>query len=161
MERQAAVVRGSIDDADRILQAHVTFDPSFVPFAQACLDREIPLMVLSSGLAPLIERALQRNRAPKLPLVAADILIEADGVWTLRYPGDSPNGTDKAVFVRRAREDGFETVFIGDGPSDFAAARIADRRFAKRANSLERYLANEGLAFTPFTSFADVQRALF
>jgi 2-hydroxy-3-keto-5-methylthiopentenyl-1-phosphate phosphatase len=71
------------------------------------------------------------------------------------------NGTDKAARVRAARERGASTVFVGDGISDYAAALVADRVFAKKNRALERYGSERGLPWTSFASFDVIDRALF
>ena len=62
--------------------------------------------------------------------------------------------------MRAAAAQGRSTVFIGDGFSDFDAARAADRRFAKRGRALARYLSDNSIPFTPFATFAEITTAL-
>jgi 2,3-diketo-5-methylthio-1-phosphopentane phosphatase len=159
MNRQASFVRGSIDEADDLLRRSATFDPSFAGFAHACRRRHVPLAIVSSGIRQVIRRALRRNGAGDVTLFAGDLIASPDG-WTLAYPGDDPNGLGKASFVERAQRAGYRVVYAGDGRSDFEAARLADLRFAKRGKALAEHLEREGLAFTAFSSFSSVQRAL-
>lgn len=49
-------------------------------------------------------------------------------------------------------------VFIGDGVSDLPAAREADVLFARRGLRLEEYCIENNIAYTPFDTFADIQR---
>ncbi len=50
---------------------------------------------------------------------------------------------------------------VGDGPSDYDAALIADRRFAKSGRSLETFLSRRRIAYTAFASFGEIEAALF
>lgn len=160
LERQAAHVALTLDEADAILARTVHFDPTFAPFIDRCERAGHALVVVSSGIASLIRRAFARNGVGEIALVANDVHPHADG-WRMRFASESENGTDKAALVRRARDAGQRTVFIGDGWSDVAAAREADVRFAKRDRNLQRSLEREGLAFTPFARFADIEPEAF
>jgi 2,3-diketo-5-methylthio-1-phosphopentane phosphatase len=157
---QARSIRGTIEQADALLARTTTFDPAFAAFARRCEFAGIPLVVLSSGVQALIERALQRNGLGHLPVLANSVVARSDG-WCMHFRDASDNGHDKAAAVRAARADGTTVVFAGDGYSDFAAAREADRRFAKRGRALEGYLRKNGVGFTPFVSFAEIAVALF
>ena len=52
-------------------------------------------------------------------------------------------------------------IWSGMRRSDFDAAEIADRVFAKKNRALEQYCSERGIAYTSFTSFAQIERALF
>lgn len=156
---QARFVRGSIEEADDLLAATTRVDPAFAHFAGRCRQEGVKLTVVSSGIAPLIERALRRNGLREIPVFANDVSTAAAG-WEMIFRDDSLNGHDKALAVREAARSG-KVAYAGDGYSDYEAARAADVRFAKRGRSLERYLRDCGVAFTPFSTFAEVESALF
>lgn len=156
--RQASLLRISLEEADAVLRSHVRFDPSFAPFVKRCVEDGMRLVIVSSGAAPLIRFALGRAGLGGLPLVANEIDVTPDG-WRILFGDPSPNGTDKVSLVRAARERGHRTTFIGDGISDFDAARVADVRYAKAGRSLARHLAKAGLPFTTFRSFAEIDPA--
>ena len=117
------------------------------------------MTILSSGIERIIADRLAEIGVPDIAIVANGLVIEPAG-WRLVFRDDVPNGTDKAGVVRRARESGARTLFIGDGRSDYAAAIAADTRFAKRGYPLERYLIARGIDFVPYSSFAEVLRTL-
>jgi 2-hydroxy-3-keto-5-methylthiopentenyl-1-phosphate phosphatase len=156
---QASLIRGTLAEADAIIADESVFDPHFTQFVEACEAAHIPLLILSSGVAPLIDRALARNGLAHVAVRANDVEIRAEG-WRIRFRDGSDNGHDKAAAVREAKESGFRTIYIGDGFSDFDAAIEADVRFAKRGRSLEAHLRHSGLPFTPFDSFDELFPAL-
>lgn len=160
LSAHAALIRMSVDEADTFLHNQTTFDPTFAGFVRHCEREGVPITVLSSGVQPLIERAFARHGLEHVTIYANAIDPSPDG-WRLLFRDDSDNGHDKARVVRDAREAGAYTVFCGDGHSDFAAALEADMRFAKKDRALEAFLRERGLAFTAFTSFAEVESALF
>ena len=64
----------------------------------------------------------------------------------------------KSGHIRRAKRDGYTTVYIGDGITDRCPAAVADIIFAKRY--LKKYLTAKGISFTPFDTFAEIRDAL-
>jgi 2-hydroxy-3-keto-5-methylthiopentenyl-1-phosphate phosphatase len=140
----------------RIWDEGTRIDPSFADFVRAQHERGRPVTIVSAGIETLIRRALMKIGLDDLPIVANDVTFDERG-WVFNFRDDSPDGLYKERLVAAAREDGMRTVYIGDGISDFKAAREADRRFAKRGRSLEPYLRKLGLEFTPFTHFSEIR----
>ncbi len=159
MALEISFVRGTLDEADALLRSQVCVDPALSGLVRLCESAGYPLTVVSSGLEPLIRRALAREGLARVPVVANDVTPAPDG-WRIEFRDQSDNGNDKTALVRAAAEAGFATVFIGDGRSDYDAALAAQRRFAKRGRQLERYLAAREVAFEPFSTIADVTAAL-
>jgi 2-hydroxy-3-keto-5-methylthiopentenyl-1-phosphate phosphatase len=158
LARQAALVRFTKAEALAFLEANAIVDPTFASFVACVRAHGGAVRVVSSGVASIIRAALERAGV-EVPVLANDVDYAADG-WTIAFIDDSANGHDKAAHVRAAQAAGETTVFVGDGISDFAAAEIADRVFAKKDRALEQYCSERGIAYTPFTSFAQIERAL-
>ncbi len=159
LERQAALVRLSRADALAFLEANARVDPAFGPFVAAVRAHGGTIRVVSSGIATVIHDALERAGVD-VDVLANDVDFAAGG-WTMTFVDASDNGHDKAAHVRAAHAAGMATVFVGDGISDFAAAVVADRRFAKAGRALEAYCRDRAIACTTFTSFDEVRAALF
>ena len=153
---EASFVTATFDEADAVLQRKVRFDPTFAAFVAACEARDASLTIISSGIEPLIRRVLAREGLERLALVANPVTILPDG-WRIDFRDESDNGNDKAGLVRAARAAGANTIYIGDGRSDYDAALAADRRFAKRGRNLESFLRREGVPFEAFSSFAEIR----
>jgi len=157
---QARFVTVSLDEADAYLAQKTRFDPTFKPFVELAESRGARVTILSSGVAPLIERALERNGVSHVRALANDVRVATDG-WEMLFRDDSDNGHDKRADVLAAANAGDSTVYIGDGFSDYDAAVAADRRFAKRGRALETYLRERDIPFASFTHFDEIQRVLF
>jgi HAD superfamily phosphoserine phosphatase-like hydrolase len=155
LARQTTYIRGSFADVYAVHEKMVGLDPTFAPFVERCEAANVPVTILSSGIAPLIEARLAAIGLARLPVIAADVDVDPQS-WTMRFRDQSRNGTDKAAHVRAAQAAGKRVAFAGDGISDFDAAIVADVRYAKRGRPLGPYLRDRGLEFSPFTSFADV-----
>ena len=160
LARQASFVRGTLDEADAILARSTQIDPAFTQFVERCEAENIELTIVSSGIAPLIERALRRSGLGRVKVLANGVSIN-EGGWDLKFRDDSLNGHDKAAAVRAAVAQNKTVAYIGDGYSDYEAALAAHVRFAKRGRSLERYLRERRVEFMPFASFSEVEAALF
>ncbi len=155
LQRQASYVRGSFADVAAVLEQKVRIDPTFPAFVERCRALTMPVTIVSSGTEQLIRLRLEPLGLADLPVIANEA-IPSPSHWRIRFRDPVPNGTDKAAAVRAARERGAFTLFIGDGLSDFAAALAADRPFARRGHALESYLRERGVAFEPFSSFAEI-----
>ncbi len=157
---EAALITCTLEEADAFLAYETRFDPAFKAFVQGCRERGVPVTILSSGIAPLIERALVRNGIEGVPVRANDVEVRPAG-WLMHFRDDSDNGHDKAADVREAKARGSTAVYVGDGFSDYDAAVVADLRFAKKGRALGPHLRSLNLAFTAFSSFDEVNAGLF
>ncbi len=156
LQLQASYVRGTLDEVAALLRREVRMDPAFAPFARACLAGGIDITVVSSGLEPIVRGRLHDAGVGDIPVIANGIEAAPDG-WVIHFRDSVANGTDKAALVLAAKARGRRTIFIGDGVSDYDAALVADRRFAKAESALERFLSRRGVAATPFASFAEIR----
>lgn len=133
-------------------------DPAFAPFVRAARARGDEVTVVSEGFEFYVGDQLARAGL-------ADVSFSAN---RLRFAGDrlTPEFSDggcgscgncKGRHVRDWRARRFTTVLIGDGLSDRCGAREADVVYARR--DLLAWCRGEGLAATPFDSFADLLAA--
>ena len=159
LSRQAAELRLSRTETLAFMESHARVDPAFGDFVAAVRAHGASIRVVSSGIATIIHDALAR--AGVVVDVLANDVDFAPGGWTMQFVDPSDNGHDKAAHVRAARARGSRTAYAGDGVSDFEAALAADVRFAKAGRSLERYLRAQNAPFMSFTSFREIERALF
>lgn len=160
------------DDGFEVMKDALVIDRDFQAFHTFCLNNKIPFNVISAGLKPVLKRVLDHflgeDAAANIDIVANDATISADGSeWKPVWRHDTELGHDKALSIQTAREDQKlksedgtipMIVFIGDGVSDLPAAREADLLFARRGLRLEQYCIEHGIEYTPFDTFADVQR---
>jgi HAD superfamily phosphoserine phosphatase-like hydrolase len=153
------MVRLSRPEALAFLESHARVDPTFAPFVRTAHARGAHVAVVSAGIRQVIGPALERAGVD-VPVFANDVDFDPAG-WTMTFFDESPLGHDKVAHVEAARIAGARTVYVGDGISDFEAARVADVVFAKRGRALERHCSDSGLQCTPFSSFDEIATALF
>jgi HAD superfamily phosphoserine phosphatase-like hydrolase len=156
LARQTTYIRGTFEDVYAVHEREVGIDPTFAPFVERCEAANIPVTIVSSGIAPLIEARLAAIGLARLPVIAADVDVDPKS-WTMRFRDASLNGTDKAAHVRAAQAAGIRVAFAGDGISDFDAALVADRCYAKAGRALGTFLRRRGAAFTTFANFDEIE----
>ncbi|PSN62015.1 2-hydroxy-3-keto-5-methylthiopentenyl-1-phosphate phosphatase-like protein [Corynespora cassiicola Philippines] len=149
---------------------NIKLDPYFKEFFEWALANNVPVVVLSSGMEPVIKallKALVGPDAEKMQVLGnfagprPGKSIDEEGGWQIifRHP-ESGFGHDKSVDLRRYSsldEDVRPTMFYaGDGVSDLSAARETDLLFAKKGHDLISYCARENVPFTVFEDWSSI-----
>ncbi len=143
------------------VKVHANLRPYFKELWRYCLDRSIPMAVVSQGLDFYIEALLEKEGLPHVPVYAVNTRFTPDGItyqYNFAYPGQELQGNSKGLVVDRYRQRGHYIFYVGDGLSDFDAASKADLLFAHRTLA-EECLRND-IPFRPFQDFQDVLLAL-
>lgn len=145
-----AVLRAALDD--------VALDPDVAPLIDGLRSAGAEILVVSDGFGFYATEVAESLGVPILT-------NEVD--WStgrLEFPHEdrccacSSCGTCKQAPIKDARVRGRTTVLVGDGASDYKAALLADVVFAK--GTLAAWCARHEVAFTPFSTLADVWAAL-
>jgi HAD superfamily phosphoserine phosphatase-like hydrolase len=157
LTRNLASLRVPFAEAASMLRAAVQVDRGFPRFAEWCVERGIPLSVLSGGLHDIIELFLPPADFPSLDVRANRL---APGTWRCVFRDDSPAGHDKRAALEAAARGGRRTVYVGDGLSDLEPAAVADVVFARRRSSLAAHCRARGITCAGYDGFDDVLRAL-
>jgi 2,3-diketo-5-methylthio-1-phosphopentane phosphatase len=158
------------DQCIKYLVDHIDLDPGFAEFFTWARANNVPVVVLSSGMEPIIKALLEKLVGPdasQMQVLANHVgarqgkSINEEGGWELvfRHP-DSGFGHDKSIELRRYSslpEDVRPTMFYaGDGVSDLSAARETDLLFAKKGHDLINYCAREDIPFTVFEDWSNI-----
>jgi len=142
----------------REVAAEVPVDPATGPLIEGLREAGAEVVVVSDGFGFHVVDAMA-------PFDVPVITNEID--WTcgeLRFPNldrccpCSTCGTCKQAPIKEAGRRGRTTVFVGNGTSDRKAALVADVLFA--TSDLAVWCDDFDVAYTPFSSLADVRRAL-
>lgn len=157
-ERIAAEARFltcSLEEATLRLRSIVSYDETFTRFSRQCARQGVALVILTSGIEPLVAEVLAYHRVRDVPVVGNGVFVTLEG-WRVRFRDATPEGNAKAPYLEKARKDGVRTIAIGDDESDFEIASIADVSFAKRESVLDRYLRETRHPHYVFDTFHDV-----
>nr|POE98766.1 putative phosphatase [Quercus suber] len=151
------------------LVKNIKLDPYFNEYFQWALANNIPTVILSSGMEPII-RAILKNLVgkdhDKLDIISNDAIarpgksLEEKGGWQIKFHDDSDFGHDKSLTIRpyaNLPADQRPTLFYaGDGVSDLSAARETDLLFAKKGHDLILYCVKEKIPFTVFEDWSAI-----
>ena len=162
MARQIPLLRGGWHAIERFLDERVVLEPSFAPFAVWCATRGIALRIPSEGIEPVIRHLLARERVAVASIWASRLERRPGDRLALDFSHASGRTHCGAALCKCElfhRSPGRPMrVLIGDGRSDFCAARRADVVFA-REHLLEHCRA-ERIRAIPFESFETVRAVI-
>jgi len=155
----------SFEDCKKILRENIKLDPGFKDFYRWCKTNDIPVIIVSSGMTPIIRTVLSNligeEDAKEIEIISNDVTIHPDGKWEIKYRHPSSGfGHDKSQAILPYREltDPPITFFFGDGVSDMSAARHANVLFVKAKedeNDLAAYCTKEGIKHIIFSDFSE------
>jgi 2,3-diketo-5-methylthio-1-phosphopentane phosphatase len=136
----------------------IQLDASFLPFHKH-VSQFAEVAIVSDGLDHAIKVAMKNAALPDLPVYANKLHFVSDGIdisWPhLNASCGAGNGVCKCAVARSLAVDAEgPVILVGDGKSDACLAKSADVVFAK--GSLVKYCEQQGIAYHPFQTFADV-----
>jgi 2,3-diketo-5-methylthio-1-phosphopentane phosphatase len=155
-------------DCIKLLTDNIKLDPYFTHFLEYAREVNIPVVVLSSGMVPIIDALLKKlvgeDLSRDIAIVANDVrarpgkTLADEGGWEIVFHDPSGFGHDKSLTIRPYADLPAEkrpTMFYaGDGVSDLSAAQETDLLFAKTGRDLVGYCVKKDV---PFTLFEDWQ----
>lgn len=152
-----------------ILRDNISLDPHFRNFMVWARANDVPVIVLSSGMVPVLETLLNHLLGEDLmrdiEIIANETQLRAPGNsldkpdgWTIKFHDDSGFGHDKSLAIRPYADaiakmpvsERPTLLYAGDGVSDLSAARETDLLFARAGQDLVNYCEREGIPFTEF-----------
>ena len=133
----------------KLLCENITLDPHFKDFFQWARANKVPVIVLSSGMVPIIHALLVHlvgSEADEIEIISNQVVDrpgtsrDKEGGWTIQFHDDSGFGHDKSLAIRpyakyfaeHPNEPRPTMFYAGDGVSDLSAARETDLLFAKK-----------------------------
>ncbi|KAJ9623270.1 hypothetical protein H2203_006210 [Taxawa tesnikishii (nom. ined.)] len=164
-------VKRPFPDCVEYLKENITLDPYFNDFFQWALKNQMPVVVLSSGMEPIIRGILSKLVGPdaeKIDIISNDVkarpgmTIDQEGGWEIVYHDpESGFGHDKSRTIRpyaNLPKDQRPTLFYaGDGVSDLSAAAETDLLFAKKGHDLIEFCVKEDIPFTVFEDWSSIK----
>lgn len=140
-------VKTPFNECIDLLLKTVKLDPYFVEFYEWAKANNVPIVVLSSGMIPVISALLEKllgGKPDHLHVVANDVQsrdgkdINTEGGWMIKYHDDSHFGHDKSLEIKPYAalpiDERPTLLYAGDGVSDLSAAAETDLLFAKKGN---------------------------
>ena len=132
-----------------LLCKNIALDPHFTSFYKWTREAHVPVIVLSSGMTPIIRALLVKLVGPEandIEIICNEVVDvppktkEEEGGWNIKFHDDSGFGHDKSLTIRpyaeyfktHPEEERPTMFYAGDGVSDLSAARETDLLFAKK-----------------------------
>ncbi|KAK3678053.1 hypothetical protein LTR78_002148 [Recurvomyces mirabilis] len=153
------------------LVQNIQLDPHFNEYFQWSLKNNIPTVVLSGGMYPVIRAILDNlvgKDADKIEIVCNEAIaregkkIDEEGGWQIKYHDESGFGHDKSLTIRpyaNLPAGKRPTLFYaGDGVSDLSAASETDLLFAKKGRDLVEYCVKKDVPFTLFEDWSSIHQ---
>lgn len=160
LSAQLALLRCTPRQREQLVRS-TSLTPGFVEFNRWRLEQGLTLTLLSDGLEPLIRAVLQHHGITEVSIQANRVDFSRQPLH-LEFPHANPSHPECAMckggYLRRQRQPGRMSVYIGDGLSDRCAAGEADLLFAK--STLANHCRERKIAFHPWQDFFDITRQL-
>ncbi|KAG9240982.1 HAD-like domain-containing protein [Calycina marina] len=155
------------DKCIQTLVDNIVLDPYFKEFYEWSRENNVPVVVLSGGMTPVIKALLAHlvgEGAEHIQIVSNDVApregksINEESGWQIVFHDDSHFGHDKSLEIApyHALPDNERPVmfYAGDGVSDLSAAKETDLLFAKKGHDLVNYCVREDVPFTLFSDWS-------
>ncbi|KAK0714527.1 HAD-like domain-containing protein [Lasiosphaeris hirsuta] len=163
-------IKAPFDQCIDTLLQNITLDAGFKEFFYWARDNNVPIVVLSGGMEPIIRALLAhflgRDEADSLQIVSNNVAarpgrsINEEGGWQIVFHDASGFGHDKSLEIRPYANlpEGERPVlfYAGDGVSDLSAAKETELLFAKAGRDLVTYCEKENVPFTTFQDFSEI-----
>jgi len=134
----------------------------FVEFREFCRANDYELILMSEGVGLSVQTVLHERGIDDLPYFGNTLVRGADGRWTTlnphRHPDCADCGNCKSRHLIERKKRGDAVIYVGDGPTDRCAAKVADFVFA--TGYLTRFCEKHDIPFVPFETFEDVAREM-
>ncbi|VUC33373.1 unnamed protein product [Clonostachys rosea] len=153
-----------------ILKKNIVLDPGFAEFYNWSRENNVPIVILSGGMEPVIRALLDILLGPgwDIQIVSNDVAsregkdLNEKGGWTIKFHDDSIHGHDKSIEIRKYSSlPNRPTLFYaGDGVSDLSAAKETDLLFAKADKDLVTYCENEKVPFVTFRDWTTITQTV-
>ncbi|EEP76319.1 conserved hypothetical protein [Uncinocarpus reesii 1704] len=162
-------VKNPFDECIRILCDNMQLDPYFAEFYNWAKDHNVPIVILSSGMVPVIHALLVKllgHEPDHIQIVANQVKarpgknINEENGWEIEYHDDSHFGHDKSIEIKPyaalSSDERPTLLYAGDGVSDLSAASQTDLLFAKKGRDLITFCEREKLPFTIFEDWSSI-----
>lgn len=158
LEKQFATVTKSEEEIIAYLQSKITFRTGFPEFINRCINKKIPLLIVSAGIEFVIKHFLESIANASLPLVTAKITSDSAGYSFNFPPLESLKSKNfKEDLVKQYKRKNYQVTFIGDGIGDYYAIKGADYGYVVRHSELEGLCQRKNVPYISFNTFEEIE----
>jgi HAD superfamily phosphoserine phosphatase-like hydrolase len=160
--KQLSMLKISEEVALNALEKVTSFRSHFKELVDLCDAQGICFIVVSGGLEFVIKHFLRKKDLEKrLRVYSATSRITRDGI-ELSFPEfvDRTSLDFKEDLVKQYKKQGFRTIYVGDGLSDFNAVRYVDLLFVIKDSKLTELCKRENIPHREIIDFHEVVKSL-
>ena len=144
------------DEYIKTLQEKVTIDKSFKDFVKSGLE----FRIVSAGSRLNVQGSLLGYGIdlPDEKVISNDLKFDGNKI-TVENPfldKEKIYGVDKKEAVEKFKKQGYEVIYVGDGPSDYRAMEVADFVLARKGTRAVKFCSENGINFREFESFSEI-----
>lgn len=153
-------IRLSQDELDKFIDT-IHIDKYFYDVMDFCVEHKIPVYICSAGTKYYIEKKIGKEiKKYAIKVVSNDGVYSPEKGLRLIAPDktdpfyDSNTGISKEALVNKLNNEGYFTIYAGDGRPDLLPSRKANAVFAK--SILLEMCRKEKIKTEKFESFKDI-----
>lgn len=144
------------DEYIKTLQEEVTIDESFKDFVKSGLE----FRIVSAGSRLNVQGSLLGYGIdlPDEKIISNDLKFNGNKI-TVENPfldKEKIYGVDKKEAVEKFKKQGYEVIYIGDGPSDYRAMEVTDFVLVRKGTRAVKFCSENGINFREFESFSEI-----
>lgn len=144
------------DEYIKTLQEKVTIDESFKDFVKSGLE----FRIVSAGSRLNVQGSLLGYGIdlPDEKIISNDLKFDGNKI-TVENPfldKEKIYGVDKKEAVEKFKKQGYEVIYVGDGPSDYRAMEVADFVLVRKGTRAMKFCSENGINFREFESFSEI-----
>jgi len=144
------------DEYIKTLQEKVTIDESFKNFVQSGLE----FRIVSAGSRLNVQGSLLGYGIdlPDEKVISNDLKFDGNKI-TVENPfldKEKIYGVDKKEVVEKFKKQGYEVIYVGDGPSDYRAMEVANFVLVRKGTRAVKFCSENGINFREFESFSEI-----
>ena len=153
-------VKASRDELDIFVRQKAAVRPGLGELLSVCCNKGYRFVIVSNGMSFYIETILGMLELRDVEYIAGKAEFTPRGMKTW-YPGPDGKSLEqgfKQAWTEHFINQGYRVVYIGNGISDFAPARVCSHIFA--VDNLVDECNKAGVVHTSFKDFHDIAHAL-
>ncbi|KAJ5190530.1 Pdp3-interacting factor 1 [Penicillium cinerascens] len=163
-------IKTPFNECIEILKKNMKLDPYFEKFYYWAKENNVPIVILSGGMRPVISALLEEFLGHKpdshVHIVSNQVVtregkdINSEGGWKIEFHDQSHFGHDKSIEIKpyTALSDNERPILLyaGDGVSDLSAAAETNLLFAKEGKDLVTFCQRRGMPYTTFQNWSTI-----
>jgi len=159
-KRAFAMVKENEEDLKKFVLERSRVRDGFKELLDCCRQKGFHFVIVSNGLEFYIKTILESLGAENIDVFAAKAVFNENGIEA-SYIG--PDGKElqedfKKAYMINFLKKGYRIIYIGNGASDVASAKLADYVFA--TSTMLSECQRESMKCTAFSSLRDIVRGL-